>query len=87
MESERRAISNHKIGAPWGARSRPQNFEVASCRADESARLFPVAVSPAEAADVLGVRAEQIQEAIRAGDLSVYRLSVKKRVLIEDLVS
>jgi excisionase family DNA binding protein len=49
--------------------------------------LWPVALSPARAAAVLGIRPDQIQEAIRAGHLPVYTIGIKRRVLIEDLVA
>ena len=48
--------------------------------------LFPIAVSPAMAADALGIRAEQIQDAITRGELHCYVKGVRKRVLIADLV-
>ena len=43
--------------------------------------LFPIAVSPARAADALGIRAERIQEAIKRGELPCYVKGVRKRVL------
>jgi hypothetical protein len=49
--------------------------------------LFPVALSPNRSAEVLGIRADQIQEAIRVGDLIVYQKGLKRRVLVEDLVA
>jgi len=49
--------------------------------------LYPCAVSPNEAAAVLGIRAEQIKEAVRMGALPVYQLGTKRRVLIDDLVA
>ena len=50
-------------------------------------RLFPVAVSPAEAADVLGVRHAEIYEALRSGELRAYVKGLRSFVLVEDLVS
>jgi hypothetical protein len=48
--------------------------------------LFPVAVSPARAADALGIRAEEINEAIKHGELHCYVKGIRRRVLIADLV-
>jgi hypothetical protein len=42
--------------------------------------LFPVAVSPACAADALGIRAEQLQ-------LRCYALGIRGRVLVADLTA
>jgi hypothetical protein len=47
--------------------------------------LFPIAISPARAADALGIRAEQMQEAISRGELTCYVKGVRKRVLVADL--
>src|SRR5438552_2930831 len=48
-------------------------------------RLFPVAVSPAMLADVLNVRAQEIQDYIAAG-LPCYSVGIRKRILVEDAV-
>jgi excisionase family DNA binding protein len=48
--------------------------------------LFPVAISPARAGEVLGVRLEKVHDAIREGALPCYQLGAKRRVLIADLV-
>lgn len=47
--------------------------------------LFPIAVSPARAADSLGIRAEEINEAIKRGELHCYVKGIRSRVLIADL--
>jgi Helix-turn-helix domain len=46
---------------------------------------FPIAVSAARAADSLGIRPEQIQEAITRGELPCYSKGVRRRVLVADL--
>ncbi len=51
------------------------------------ARLFPVALSPTQAAECMGLRRDQIADAIRSGDLPCYRLGVKRRILVESLVA
>lgn len=47
--------------------------------------LFPVAVSPARAAESLGIKVERIQEAIKSGELPCYIKGVQRRVLVADL--
>lgn len=48
--------------------------------------LFPIALSPAKLADCLGIRVEQITEAIKDDLLPCYRKGLKRRVLIQDAV-
>jgi excisionase family DNA binding protein len=51
-----------------------------------TSRLFPVAVSPAQAADALGVRAEEVRDLIESAGIPLYQIGMRRRVLIEDLV-
>jgi hypothetical protein len=46
--------------------------------------VYPVALSPARMAQALSIRADQITDAIRRGELPVYQLGVKRRVLVRD---
>ena len=48
--------------------------------------LFPVAMSPARAADALGIRAAEMSDAIVLGDVPVYQKGARRFVLTEDLV-
>ena len=48
-------------------------------------RLWPIALSPAQAADAIGVRPEIIADAIRSGELRCFAKGVKRRVLWRDL--
>lgn len=49
--------------------------------------LFPVALSPAAAADALGVSPKKIREAINSGALSAYDAGGNRvRILVCDLV-
>lgn len=48
--------------------------------------LFPIAVSPAELADQLGVRLEVISAAIKNGSLECFKHGLARRVLVEDAV-
>lgn len=47
--------------------------------------LFAVAMSPARAADAIGIRADEIYEAINAGLVPVYQKGIRRRVLVADL--
>ena len=47
--------------------------------------LFPVAVSPARAAESLGIHPREIGEAIKSGELACYVKGIRRRVLIADL--
>lgn len=48
--------------------------------------LFPVAVSPARAAESLDIQPEEIQDAIKSGELPCYIKGIRRRVLIADLI-
>lgn len=47
--------------------------------------IFPIACSPARAADALCIREVEMYEAIRLGHVPVYRKGARSFVLIEDL--
>jgi len=48
-------------------------------------RLWPTALSPAHAADSIGMRQEIIAAAIRSGELRCFKLGTKRRILWRDL--
>jgi hypothetical protein len=51
-------------------------------------RLFPVALSPAQAADALGgIRPERVRDLIAEADVPVYRVGMRRLVLVADLVT
>jgi hypothetical protein len=49
--------------------------------------LHPVAVAPTMAAEVMGVRRKEIFDAVRAGLIPVYRIGIRRRILVVDLIS
>jgi hypothetical protein len=54
---------------------------------ERASTLWPVALSPASLADALDVDRRVIDRMIRLGQLPVYQIGVKRRVLIEDAVN
>ena len=48
--------------------------------------VYPIALSPARLAQALDLRADQLTAAINAGELTVYQIGVKRRVLVRDAV-
>lgn len=66
----------------------PQHqFEKARTMRERRNALFPVAISPARAAEALDVHRKMITAAIKSGELPVYCHGLKRRILIEDLVA
>lgn len=51
---------------------------------ERAQRLFPIALSPASLADALDVDRRVIDRMIMLGQLTVYQVGAKRRVLIED---
>jgi hypothetical protein len=47
-------------------------------------RLFPIALSPARAAQALDLRPDQIAAMIRTG-LPVHKVGAKRRILVKDI--
>ena len=51
-------------------------------------RLFPVALSVDAACECLdGIHHSYVRAAIKSGALPVYRLGIKRRILVEDLTA
>jgi excisionase family DNA binding protein len=48
--------------------------------------MFPVALSPEALADALGIHPRRVRAAIKAGELAVYQLGAKRRILVADAV-
>lgn len=49
--------------------------------------LFPIATSPARLSECLGLRRKVVDDAIKAGELPIYKHGAHRRVLIEDAVA
>jgi excisionase family DNA binding protein len=54
---------------------------------ERASKLWPIALSPASLADVLDVDRRVIDRMIRFGQLPIYQIGTKRRVLIEDAVN
>jgi excisionase family DNA binding protein len=48
-------------------------------------KLWPVALSPSQASDAIGVHADIIAAAIKSGALRCFKLGTKRRILWRDL--
>jgi hypothetical protein len=55
-------------------------------RAIRKKPLFPVAGPPHLVCDVLNIRDDDLRDAINSGAVPVYRLGLRRRVVIEDAV-
>jgi hypothetical protein len=55
-------------------------------RAFRAEKLFPVALSPAQAADATGTRPEEIRDLIERANIPLYQIGMRRRVLVADLV-
>jgi hypothetical protein len=56
-------------------------------RAKRANRLFPVALSPQEMADALGIHIDRLRDLMRKAGTPIYTIGLKRRVLVQDAVS
>jgi len=49
-------------------------------------RLYPIALSPAQASEALQIQPEEVTAAIKTGKLVAYPIGARRRVLVVDLV-
>jgi hypothetical protein len=55
-------------------------------RAHRAHKLFPLALSPSQASDALGVRPEEVRDLISRSGTPVFQIKNRRRVLVADLV-
>jgi hypothetical protein len=50
-------------------------------------RLFPLALSPQEMADALGIHIDRLRDLMRKAGTPIYTIGLKRRVLVQDAVA
>jgi hypothetical protein len=55
-------------------------------RAHRVNKLMPLALSPSQASDALGVRPEEIRDLVARAGIPLFAINNRRRLLVEDLV-